>query len=105
MSLHKILKYLFLYISILGSAWKAISDDHRRKILLMLKKRDMTPTEIAKHFDFTLPGVSAHLRTLKDADLVVERKKGQYVFYSLNRKRPREMIRFFQTMWNLGRMR
>jgi hypothetical protein len=42
---------------------------------------------------------------LKDADLVVERKKGQYVFYSLNRKRPLEMIRFFQTMWNLGRMR
>lgn len=89
----------------MGSPWKAISDDHRRKILLMLKKRDMTPTEIAKHFDFTLPGVSAHLRILKDADLVVERKEGQYVFYSLNKKRPLEMIRFFQIMWNLSRLR
>jgi DNA-binding transcriptional ArsR family regulator len=71
----------------------------------MLKKKDMTPTGIAKHFDFTLPGVSAHLRTLKDADLVVERKKGQFVFYSLNRKRPMELIKFFQTMWSLGRIK
>jgi ArsR family transcriptional regulator, arsenate/arsenite/antimonite-responsive transcriptional repressor len=40
----------------MGSPWKALSDDNRRRILLLLKERDMiTPTEIAGHFDFTLP--------------------------------------------------
>ena len=102
-NLYKRLKYLRYYSFLLGSPWKAISDDHRRKILLMLKKRDMNPTEIAKHFDFTLPGISAHLRILKDADLVVERKKGQRVFYSLNKKCPSEVKRFFEIMWNLNR--
>ena len=36
----------------MGSPWKAISDGNRRKILMLLKKRDMNPTAIAKHFDF-----------------------------------------------------
>ncbi len=29
------------------SSWKAISDDNRRQILILLKKKEMTPTEIA----------------------------------------------------------
>ena len=83
----------------MGSPWKAISDGNRRKILMLLKKRDMNPTAIAKHFDFTLPGLSAHLRILKDANLVVERKQGQHVLYSLNKKGSVEMIRFFVNVW------
>ena len=83
----------------MGSPWKAISDGNRRKILLLLKKRDMNPTAIAKHFDFTLPGLSAHLRILKDAHLVIERKQGQHVLYSLNKKGSVEMIRFFVNVW------
>ena len=38
----------------MGSPWKAISDDSRREILLLLKKKDMIPSEIAEHFNFTL---------------------------------------------------
>ena len=37
----------------MGSPWKAISDDSRREILLLLKKKAMVPTEIAEHFNFT----------------------------------------------------
>ena len=39
----------------MGSTWKAISDDSGRETMLLLKKKDMVPTEIAKHFNFTLP--------------------------------------------------
>ena len=53
---------------------KAIADDSRRQVLLLLKKRSMTPTEILSHFDFTLPALSTHLRILKNADLVNEKK-------------------------------
>ena len=37
----------------MDSTWKAISDDSRRQILLLLKKKEMTPTEIAQHFKFS----------------------------------------------------
>jgi DNA-binding transcriptional ArsR family regulator len=42
----------------MDSPWKALSDDNRREILLLLGKRDMIPTEIAEHFNFTLPATS-----------------------------------------------
>jgi predicted transcriptional regulator len=63
------------------SPWKAISDDSRRQILLLLKEKDMTPTEISKHFQFTLPAVSIHLRILKNSDLILEKKVGKYIGY------------------------
>ncbi|TLX92089.1 MAG: winged helix-turn-helix transcriptional regulator, partial [Thaumarchaeota archaeon] len=58
----------------MDSPWKAVSDSSRRKILLLLKERDMTPTEISKHFQFSLPAVSIHLRILKNSDLILEQK-------------------------------
>src|ERR687883_1702910 len=82
----------------MGSPWKALSDDSRRGILLLLKNGHMTPTEIAEHFDFTLPALSSHLRVLKDADLITEIKRGQNRFYSLNRKTTSELVRFFDDM-------
>jgi ArsR family transcriptional regulator len=83
----------------MGSPWKALSDDSRRGILLLLKNKEMIPTEIAEHFNFTLPALSSHLRVLKDADLITEIKRGQNRFYSLNRKTTSELVRFFDDMY------
>jgi DNA-binding transcriptional ArsR family regulator len=82
-----------------GSPWKAISDDSRRQILLLLKNKDMTPSEIARHFDFTLPAVSAHIRILKEADLIAEQRQGKNIFYSINQKQTLELMKFFEIMW------
>jgi ArsR family transcriptional regulator len=84
----------------MGSPWKAISDDSRREILLLLKKKDLVPTEIAEHFNFTLPALSSHLRILKDADLITEKKQGKNRFYSLNRKRSLELVEFFEDIYD-----
>jgi len=84
----------------MGSPWKALSDDGRREILLLLKRRDMIPTDIAEHFNFTIPALSSHLRILKDADLVRERKEGKNRFYSLNRKRTLELVEFFEDIYD-----
>jgi DNA-binding transcriptional ArsR family regulator len=77
----------------MGSPWKAISDDGRREILL-LKKKAMVPTEIAEHFNFTLPALSSHLRILKDADLITEKKHGKNLTYlsCLNSKHHQQQI-------------
>jgi ArsR family transcriptional regulator, arsenate/arsenite/antimonite-responsive transcriptional repressor len=84
----------------MGSPWKALSDDGRREILLLLKREDMIPTDIAEHFNFTMPALSSHLRILKDADLVRERKEGKNRFYSLNRKRMLELVEFFEDIYD-----
>jgi DNA-binding transcriptional ArsR family regulator len=84
----------------MGSKWKALSDDSRREILLLLKKKEMVPTEIAEHFNFTLPALSSHLRILKDADLVTETKHGKNRFYSLNKKRTLDLVAFFEDMYD-----
>ncbi|HYA84734.1 MAG TPA: metalloregulator ArsR/SmtB family transcription factor [Candidatus Bathyarchaeia archaeon] len=84
----------------MGSPWKALSDDSRREILLLLKNRDMVPTEIAEHFNFTLPALSSHLRILREADLITENKKGKNRYYSVNRKRTMELIEFFEDMYD-----
>ena len=81
------------------SSWKAISDDSRRQILLLLKKKEMTPTEIAQHFKFSRPAVSSHLRILKNSDLIREKKIGKNRIYSLNTEKTYEMMKFFASIW------
>lgn len=83
----------------LGSPWKAVADDSRREILLLLKKKEMTPSEIAEHFDFSFPAVSVHLRILKEANLIKEEKEGKHRFYSLNKQQSLEILKFFEGMW------
>lgn len=83
----------------MGSPWKALSDDSRRKILLLLKNTEMTPSEVAIHFDFSMPAVSTHLRVLRDADLVMEKKLGKNKYYSINQSRTLELLKFFEDMW------
>lgn len=91
----------------MGSSWKAVADDSRRQPLVMLKDGDKTPTEMAKSFDFTLPALSTHLRLLREADLVTERRVGQNRYYSVNREKVSEMMNFFDGFWdeNLARLK
>ena len=39
----------------MGLPWKALSDNNRRQIMLLLKNNEMLPTQIAEHLSFTLP--------------------------------------------------
>jgi ArsR family transcriptional regulator len=84
----------------MGSPWKALADDSRRQVLMLLKNKERTPSEIATHFDFTLPALSTHLKVLRDAGLVDERREGQNRYYSVNRDRMSEMMRFFDQFWD-----
>ena len=83
----------------IGSPWNAIADHNRREITLLLKKKELIPTKIAKHFSFTLLGVSSHLRILKDAGLTTEKKEGKNRFYSLNKRKTLEIVQFFEHMY------
>lgn len=68
----------------MNNTFKALSDPTRRTILELLKEKDMTAGEISDHFQMTKPSISQHLKILKNADLVHDEKKGQFVYYSIN---------------------
>ena len=68
----------------MNRVFKALNDPIRREILELLKERDMNAGEIAEHFNITKPSISHHLDLLKQADLVISTKNGQFVNYTLN---------------------
>lgn len=79
-------------------AFKALNDPIRRKILELLREKDMNAGEIADHFDITKPSISHHLDLLKQADLVMSIKNGQFVNYSLNTTVVDEIIQWLMTI-------
>ncbi len=79
---------------------QALSDPTRRKILELLKKKDLSAGEIGKNFNITSPSLSHHLGVLKQADLVTFRRQGQELIYSLNlsvfEEIAEKLIKFFK---------
>jgi len=71
-------------INEMNSAFKALDDPTRRKILELLRKKDMTAGEIADEFNISKPSISHHLDLLRQADMVISIKEGQFIRYSLN---------------------
>ena len=82
----------------MNNAFKALKDETRRKILSLLKEKDMTAGEIAEHFDISKPSISHHLDKLKQADLVSAVKKGQFITYSLNTTVLDDILNWFITL-------
>ena len=68
----------------LQSTLKALSDPIRREILTMLKGGRMSAGEIPQKFEVTGASISRHLSVLKEADLVRDKREGQFIFYELN---------------------
>ena len=68
-----------LIIYSLNLLFKALRDPTRRRILEMLKERDLTAGQIAEAFSMTAPSISYHLDLLRHAQLVSSRKQGQFV--------------------------
>lgn len=76
----------------MGCSFKAISDERRRKILSILAKKDANAGEIARKFKISQPTVSNHLKILKEAGLIKERKVKQNRIYSLNKPKLHKVI-------------
>lgn len=68
----------------MNSVFKALNDPTRRDILELLKDGDLTAGEISDRFGFSKPTISHHLDLLRQAELVLSRKEGQFIYYSLN---------------------
>ena len=68
----------------LGKTLKALSDPVRRDILLLLREGKMNAGDISAKFNLTNATVSYHLSQLKEADLILESKSKNFIYYELN---------------------
>ncbi|MBE6825545.1 MAG: winged helix-turn-helix transcriptional regulator [Ruminococcus sp.] len=76
----------------LAETFKALSDPQRREILTMLRSGRLNAGEIAERLGVTAAALSYHLKLLKKADLVMEYKEKNFVYYELNTSVFDEMI-------------
>ena len=68
----------------MNQVYKALSDPSRRRILELLRDRDLTAGELASHFDLARSTLSGHFTVLKQADLIHADKKATTITYHLN---------------------
>ena len=62
---------------------QAVSDGSRRTVLDVLRDHDATVSELAALLPIARPGVSRHLRVLREAGLVEARTESQWRIYRL----------------------
>jgi DNA-binding transcriptional ArsR family regulator len=63
--------------------FRALADPTRRQILQDLREGELAAGDIAGRFSISAPSISRHLTVLKSAGLVVERREGNRILYSL----------------------
>src|SRR5215211_6722546 len=80
----------------------AIAAPRRRAILRLVRTDELSAGEIAAHFDVTRPAVSQHLRVLKDAELLVERRHGTRRLYRARPEGLAELRAFVDDFWDDG---
>ena len=65
---------------------KALGDENRLKMLLMLLNGDLCVGALAQHLGISKPAVSQHLRVLREAGLVKGEKRGYWTHYRVERE-------------------
>ncbi len=63
---------------------KAMSTTARYRIVESLLKGEKTVSELVKIVKLSQPAVSQHLKTLKTSNLVIDERRGQEVYYSVD---------------------
>ena len=81
--------YLIGYVRSMDAVLQALGDGSRRAMLEMLRDRPATVTELADALPIARPGVSRHLRVLREAGLVTVEQDAQRRIYSL---RPEALV-------------
>jgi len=67
-----------------GAAFSALADPTRRAVLDLLRQGSLPAGQIARAFPVSRPAISKHLRMLRCAQLVQERREGRHRIYELN---------------------
>lgn len=84
------------------AALDALSEPRRRKILDLVRGRELAAGEIAANFDVTRPAISQHLAVLKQAGLLEERREGTKRLYRARPEGLADLRDFLDEFWSEG---
>lgn len=83
--------------------FKVLSDKRRRDILVLLKNGRKSAGEIAEAFQISPSDLSYHLKLLKSADLVMEYKSKNFIYYEINTTVLEELILWVEQFGGAGK--
>src|SRR2546426_12198276 len=84
------------------AAFHALADPTRRAVLDLLRQGSQPAGQIADAFPVSRPAISKHLRLLRRAHLVRERREGRHRIYQLNPQPLRAVdswLEHYRTFW------
>jgi DNA-binding transcriptional ArsR family regulator len=90
----------------MDAMWQALADGHRRTIVELLRDHPATAGEVAAAIPIARPGVSRHLRVLREAGLVDVEQQAQHRIYRLRPEPLAELddwLEPYRTLWQ-GRL-
>lgn len=85
------------------SAYAALAEPHRRQILDLLRTGERPVADLVAHLGLSQPGVSKHLKVLREAGLVVARTQGKQRMYALRPEPLSEVVQWlepYRMLWS-----
>lgn len=82
-----------------GDPFDALGDGNRRAILMLLRDGERSVADLAEQVPISRPAVSRHLRLLKEAGLVVDRRQGRRRLYQLHHDGVEAMRAYMVEVW------
>jgi DNA-binding transcriptional ArsR family regulator len=77
----------------------AVADPTRRRLLELVRHRELPAGELAEAFAVSRPAVSRHLRVLREAGLVTERRRGRNRLYRADPAPLAELRAWLDAYW------
>lgn len=78
---------------------KALAEPTRLQILEMLANKEMCVCEIITKLHLSQPAISHHLKILRQANFIIDRKEGKWIFYSIHKEEYLDMLNMLQNLF------
>ena len=82
------------------AAIQALAEPRRREILELVRDRELTVGEIAAQFEVSRPAISQHLKVLREAGLVSDRREGTRRYFRAEPRGFVELRAFLEGFWD-----
>lgn len=78
--------------------FRAIADATRREMLVLLAQQELSAGRLAAQFEVSRPAIARHVRVLRKAGLVRERREGRERYYTLDHAPLQEALRYISAL-------
>lgn len=84
----------------MAAVFKAFADENRIQILELLKDGERCACRLLEEMKITQPTLSHHMKILCDAEVVVGRKEGKWMHYSISEDGIDDVMRYLEELKN-----